>query len=228
MWSIDNESVKHDTKEKYELLLNQACATYRFNKKYGSAMINKAHLENKILPIDIELAEKIKTHYKGKLTSLILLGRGLTPFRKDLRKFLIDGETSEFSDIIPLVNSLPSLYEYDMAFDNMIHQHFPEVGKSEYKRERQYEYTSKLDLKPIGKLKKKRKSMSEKTEYWFKSMSSKFPYCIVIDSNNPLLFLWDKQYTNNDFMPFETYLELRQRDGTSYYKLEKFQIISHG
>jgi hypothetical protein len=136
---------------------------------------------------DKEEANKIRKYYGQQLIMWTLKGLQLSPFRKDLQKY-VNGDSNKFQDtMIRLVTKLPYFYSFDIEFDE-VKREFNEIPSSINILK------SPFVLTPIKSLTRKNKRV-KCVEYWLKD-SNNWGYKIQIEINNPLQHIWDKHFKN--------------------------------
>ena len=88
-----------------------SCAVYRHNNTFG---IMDSIVDSALTHADYVLASAIEQFYKNKLVIAKLKGKHLSKFKEDLLTFLTSDRKKVLVDDIPMITSLPKLYNEDL------------------------------------------------------------------------------------------------------------------
>jgi hypothetical protein len=142
-------------------------------------------LHSHVILSDIECAKEIRDYYSKKLMLLELVSEyPLTPFKKDLSKFVHSDGLKFKSTMVPLAFRLPEFYEYDTKLDQIT-----SASKQDYSLP-QHEY------KFLGKL-FRNTARYKKYEYWFVDYDSTL-HRVAIQKENNLISFWERQLEANE------------------------------
>jgi hypothetical protein len=228
LWLNENAQISNNVK-KYEvfeitedLLALSTCWQRIRNDNYYAgtrpSKITDEILFEKVNFIDKQKAEKIRDYYSKKFTLWALNGIHLTKFREDLKKFVHSDGKMFKEDIKPLVYRLPEFYDYDTEFDEMMNNH----NMTSTQTSRSMSTTKNLTfIKQLTKTKKRGTSIVTK-EFWF-SDDSKNLNCILVNKDNPLLSLMEKQ-VKTPFTVNATSVK-HVRDNREFFILEKYSFL---
>jgi hypothetical protein len=165
---------------------------------------------------DKEEANKIRKYYGQQLIMWTLKGLQLSPFRKDLQKY-VNGDSNKFQDtMIKLVTKLPYFYSFDIEFDE-VKREFDEIPSSINILK------SPFVLTPVKSLIRKNKRI-KCVEYWLKD-SNNWGYKIQIEINNPLQHIWDKHFNNNSELTLAGIGTPKRLDDLKYFQLLNWKLL---
>jgi hypothetical protein len=165
---------------------------------------------------DKEEANKIRKYYGQQLIMWTLKGLQLSPFRKDLQKY-VNGDSNKFQDtMIKLVTKLPYFYSFDIEFDE-VKREFNEIPSSINILK------SPFVLTPVKSLIRKNKRI-KCVEYWLKD-SNNWGYKIQIEINNPLQHIWDKHFNNNSELTLAGIGTPKRLDDLKYFQLLNWKLL---
>jgi len=216
---------KYQIVETIEDVLVLSCVWYRlrqsgFIPETIENLLSSVLFKN-IKPEDIELSKNIRDYYSKKLMMLTLRStRGMSSFRKDLSAFLQSDGLKFTESVLPMVYRLPEFYHYDMEFDVIQRDFVKEIPAftlhhTLFSRGIQH-------LLPIKALNKNTKYV-KCVEYWLTDDTG-CAYVIPLDPKNPLLPLWDREFTKAK-INIQGKLHPKYRDNLQYYQLHSYGII---
>lgn len=175
-----------------------------------------------IIPADYEMAETIRKFYSQRIMMWSILGAPLTKFRADLSAFIHSDGMKYEEKTVPLVCCIPSFYEYDKAIGNMQQQmrlQFPVVSNVPHHTR----FAQEKTLTTLGRLTRKNASKSS-VEFWFNDSVGMLHF-ISLDAKNPLLPLWDQEFSSNKQMTIVTDCKSRSIDDFPHYMLENWKLM---
>lgn len=218
-WMDDLETKKKDVIQEFseDVLAISCCIQRLANGDAGgrfSRSLTSIHVASQVTDLDRQKAQNIRKYYGEKMTVLILQGRELTKFRKDLQQFLVMDALKVPESMCGMIYKLPDFYDYDMGID--------EIFKSMYfknsKVSNMNDYANRK-LKFIKKIGNQRKHSSV-MEYWFNDESLN-KVMFKIDTNNPLITLLDRHIIDGKLDILGKY-HLRKKDLNEYFVMEKW------
>jgi len=230
-FNLSNNVKKYEIIETKEDLLALSCAWYRirtseYKRNNPTAYVNITSLLSDDLfgyveEQDRQKANEIRDYYSKKILMLTLKEITLTNFRQDLKDY-IHGSNNKFTEkIVPLVYRLPEFYAYDVEFENMKSDLVREVKSEPRDFYRMVAKSTKVTLYPVKCFKKDTKRI-KCLEYWFRD-NTNVGYVVVLDTNNPLQGLWDREFSKNS-LEFTTNLHPKCRDDFQYFQLTQYII----
>lgn len=193
-------------------LLVQSVAIHRL-KTYS---FNDENLFEQITQEDISKAEEIRNYHKRRFVMFALIGRLLSPFRKDVCAFIYSDGLSYNDKTIPMVYRIPEFYDHDMKFAELVKDVDTSVDFTSLTT-----FIGNKTLFPVGSLEIARRN-TKATEYWFKDEKNHL-FLIQVETSNPLKSLWESVYSKNSVEIFGTYRPKR-RDEITYFALERWNI----
>lgn len=162
------------------------------------------------------LAETIRDYYSKRCMMWALKEVRLTPFRKDLAKFILTDGKVFTEEMLPLVFRLPEFYKYDTEFAEMVrdlpHRDIPLHHQS---------VTEAHNLRPLRKFVVKHKN-SHKFEYWFKDENG-YPTCIVLDHLNQCISLFEREF-RKESMNMKITGCVTNRNEHSFFKVASWKV----
>lgn len=219
----------HHTVKKYEvyesphdvLALSAAWKRLRDNKKYITSKLLSGELFKELNEDDIVKAKEIKDYYSKKIMMWNLKNIRMTSFRNDLNDFIhnCDGKVVR-ENMLPLVASLPTLYEYDCEIDEVRSQVTvnlsPNFALSQAKVSR---------LEPIKCIHKKQKRVNIH-EYWFKDLDTNGALVVKLEPKNPLRHMWDHFFNTKKVMLVNGFVSAVKKDDFSVLLLrENWELV---
>ena len=202
-------------------ILTISCCLQRLAKQDNvnpfSRSLSTLGIEKQINDLDRKKSENIRKYYNEKITVLILQGKQLTKFRKDLHMFLNTDVYKMPDTYIGMVYKLPYFYDYDKVIDEIF-------GSSYYKNER---ITDLAEVKTrnltfIKKVANIRKN-SNAIEYWFTD-SELNKVMFSLPSNNQLLGLLD-QHLSDGKLNVSTKYHIRKKDAREFFVMDKWSFV---
>lgn len=165
-------------------------------------------------------ASEIKKYYRNKLMFKALknTNHNMSKFRQDLYNYVESSDPfSVYKNDIPMIVKLPDFYEEDVMMDAMV---------KKYKMTGDYETTQNVErtLYPLQKHHRKTKNQDQK-HFWFRD-DNNLIYRIVIEPKNPLLHLFEKEFSKQSINVSATFYATRTR-GQDYvfYSLSNWNIL---
>ena len=172
-----------------------SCCSYRHNdpnsENYDpilsfTSLNQPSKIYDKVNEADYELANKIRSYYKGKLAFAKLRGKETTKFRRDLST-LVNIEWDETAKIsenyFGMLYKLPYFYHHDLMLVN-------EVFETEYqeinKRQDSWEEVTLTYIRSLDEKQKRNPSI----KYWFKDQHEN-RYSVSIEKTNSLIPTWE-------------------------------------
>lgn len=188
-----------------------SCAVYRHNNTFG---IMDSIADSALTHADYVLASAIEQFYKNKLVIAKLKGKHLSKFKEDLLTFLTSDRKKVLVDDIPMITSLPKLYNEDL-----------EVLKVTESLNKTCEDKTNLKFKGtftyVGKVDKKHKNRFS-CEYWFKDANNN-AYMTEIGKKNPLLSIWEKSISTSE-ITVEGKFKYHDSD-FQFHKFSHFKVL---
>lgn len=185
----------------------------RVNKQGNFTSIQDDRLSNFVTDIDVEYANSIRKYFLNKVLEWKLKGVPLTRFREDLVKVLANNSNDSYVELIPIIRSLPKMFEYDKEFMPMLALPQNKANNGSIKKE-----VFKLTfLTRINDLK-------HMIEYWF--TDEERIYCFRKDSRDPLLVLWENYLSlNKDISVRSSIVHPTKRNGLTFFKFDKHTLL---
>lgn len=162
-------------------LLVLSCTAFRNLNSFG---IQDSLLPEMVTHEDVKLSSEIENHFKSKLVINELRGINLGKFKQDMKQFLYSDRKSILRDHLPMVASLPKLYNEDLQVRKITE----DLNKTSKHKSNLSNIS--ISIKHVGKLHRHHKD-NHHIEYWFKDQNND-PYMIEIGSKNPLKSVWEK------------------------------------
>lgn len=225
-WAMQDELEIADQVWFAEDILAISCFSYR----NGWGYISK-NVANRLEKCDYILAEKIRSHFRNKLTMTVLQGKTLSSFRQDVANFLekdysykkgaVDGLNPSDGFLYPnkllgLVTKLPYFYEYDIKLKEVFEGSYS-IIQGYYGK---FTHHEKVKFK-------KRLSVNTRTqqahEYWFETSQNDM-LMIPIKSDNPLDHLFNRLVNSGDLEIAGTFF-LKKRDSLEYLTVEHWHVV---
>lgn len=199
-------------------LLTISCCAHRLKKLDGKGRSLHSFMPNLINQEDETLRDKIIDFYSKKFMVLKLKGIELTKFRKDLCDFISkdfydrDQQIYVYNEkVYGMVYRLPSFYEYDCEFIDIMSEKTPVTGTT----------FGKHKLKFLTRLYKENK-FSPMIEYWFANEDNKV-FRFTYQKENSLVSLLDHVINTHDIIVDGKYCS-RLIDGYSFYTPIEYRL----
>tara|TARA_R110000868_G_scaffold280872_2_gene541261 strand:- start:788 stop:1642 length:855 start_codon:yes stop_codon:yes gene_type:complete len=220
--SIDNIK-SYEVYELREDLLALSVTWNRLGSTCGASGVTDEILFKLVSDEDRTTANIIREYYSKKIMLWNLKGRSLTRFRTDLNTFIHNTTKIYTASVFGLAYWLPKFYKYDTELDT-IRFGLPQVEYFE-KSVTMEPIIGVKSLRPLKKLYKETKHL-KRAEYWFVEESTNVLSVISIESNNPLMHIWECMFNT---MPkidiYGTYI-CREKDELSFYGILKWKLDS--
>ena len=214
---------KYEVTETTEDILAASCAWYRVrgvNSHNFTSLLDR-NVFAEIKEDDRIKANEIRDYYSKKCMVWSLKEMRFSEFRKDLHKFVNTDGKKFVEAILPLVFRLPEFYAYDIEFDEMRRELTLEIPNWNERMATAHD-AKILELTPI-KMFEKRTKRVKCFEYWMKD-SSGHAYVILLDTNNPLKGLWEREF-NRARVNMSGLCYPKRRDELQYFQLLKYEVL---
>jgi hypothetical protein len=207
-----------------------SCCQYRHNDPtaedyddiaaYAWVNGNLSYLYGKVTQADHDLANNIRTHFRGKILVSKICGNKMSKFRQDLATYL-DIEWNPNVQISTIyrgmIYKLPYFYHNDLILANEI---FTTKHQGITKPQTSWNRVTLTYIRSIEERKKKKTSIN----YWFKDQHGT-RYKIPIEKTNPLIPIWEPLITANPVTIQGAYLEHAYDTLNFYYVPNGWKLV---
>lgn len=198
-----------------------SCVLYRLTNQIPNVAntygLTSDFIKHQITSEDRIFVGTIRRHYNDKIVLTTLRGDIITPFRKDLARFLsgefkTTGEKHEFpTAFLGMVYKLPYFYQYDKELASVFGSEYYSLKGDELNYE-----TEQQKLTFIKKIMSYRKGRNPH-EYWFSDHKDD-RIMLSVEARSPLADLFDHYLSINENISVKGHFRAARKDTLEYYR----------